>query len=82
MNRFIRVLTVHSARDLFRYKSFFLLVFALIAVDRFVHVYVRIDRAAFTPPHGQGWGLPLAGAFPPHPSAKSEEPHDLPRASF
>ena len=60
MNRFIRVLTVHSAKDLFRYKSFFLLVFALIAVDRLVHVYVHIDRSALTPPAGQGWGLPMA----------------------
>ncbi len=53
-------MTVHSVNDLFRYKSFFLLVFGLIAVDRLVHMYVHIDRSMLKPPTGQGWGLSMA----------------------
>lgn len=60
IKRIIRLLTVNSVTDLFKYKSFFLLVFGLIALDRVVHVYVHIDRAALRPPAGQGWGMPMA----------------------
>jgi hypothetical protein len=37
MNHLLQVLTVQSGRDLMRYKSFFLLIFGLIALDRAVH---------------------------------------------
>ena len=43
MNRQIKLLTVQSARDLFRYKSFFLLIFLLIAADRLLHRHVKVD---------------------------------------
>lgn len=37
---------VHSATDLFKYKSFFLLIFALILLDRVIKKYVHIDRSS------------------------------------
>ena len=40
MNHLLQVLTVQSGRDLMRYKSFFLLIFGLMALDRAVHRWI------------------------------------------
>ena len=39
-----RLLTVHSGRELIRYKSFFLLILGLIALDRAVHHWLPARR--------------------------------------
>ncbi len=36
-----RILTVHSFSALIRYKSFFLLIFLLLAADRLIHKFIR-----------------------------------------
>ena len=46
MKKLFRILLVQSGKDLFRYKSFFLLIFALILLDRFLKKVVRVDRSA------------------------------------
>lgn len=43
MYRDLRILTVQSARDLFRYKSFFLLILVLIIADRLLHRHVKVE---------------------------------------
>ena len=37
MKQLIRILTVHTVRDLFRYRSFCILIFGLFLLDRVVH---------------------------------------------
>jgi len=49
MRKLLRILLVQSGKDLFRYKSFFLLIFALILLDRFLKKVVRVDRSALDP---------------------------------
>jgi len=56
----LRLLLVDSARDLFRYKSFFLLIFVLILADRVLTKTVRVDRTAFLPPDLRAAGLASA----------------------
>jgi len=46
MKKLLRILLVQSGKDLFRYKSFFLLIFALILLDRFLKKVVHVDRSA------------------------------------
>jgi hypothetical protein len=46
MNKLFRILIVHSAKDLFKYKTFFLLIFILVIVDRAIKRFVHIDRSA------------------------------------
>ena len=48
MNHLLRVLTVNSGRDLIKYKSFFVLIFGLIALDRVVHHWLPAQRPEFT----------------------------------
>jgi hypothetical protein len=47
MNHLLQVLTVQSGRDLMRYKSFFLLIFALMALDRAVHRFIPARKPDF-----------------------------------
>ena len=49
MHRYLTILGVHSAKELIRYKSFFLLIFILIAVDRVVHRYVDVEKFSVGP---------------------------------
>ena len=42
-----RILTVHSGRELIRYKSFFLLILGLIAIDRIVHHWLPVRKPDF-----------------------------------
>jgi len=49
MKKLLRILVVQSGKELFRYKSFFLLVFALILLDRFLKKVVHVDRSALNP---------------------------------
>lgn len=44
MKRLLRILVIDSVRDLIRYKSFLVLVAALIAVDRALRVWFPVDR--------------------------------------
>ena len=44
------LLLLDSAKDLFRYKSFFLLIFALILADRVLKKTVAVDRSALRLP--------------------------------
>ena len=37
MTPLVQILTVHTVKDLFRYRSFFILIFALLLLDRVVH---------------------------------------------
>jgi len=43
LKRLLNILVVHSARDLFRYKSFLLLIFVLMLVDRVLKKIVPAD---------------------------------------
>ena len=45
MKRLLNILLFQSAKDLFRYKSFFLLVFGLILADRALRHIVPVNRA-------------------------------------
>ncbi len=58
--RLLRLLLVDSARDLFRYKSFFLLIFVLILVDRFLKKTVRPGHAPLRLPDVHNTGLHAA----------------------
>jgi hypothetical protein len=49
MNNLLRILTVHSAKELLKYKSFFYLIFFMIFADRVIHRFVK------TPEKGFGW---------------------------
>ena len=49
MNPYLSILGVQSAKELIRYKSFFLLIFILIAVDRLVHRYVDVQKFSVEP---------------------------------
>lgn len=50
MKRLLRILVIDSVRDLIRYKSFLVLVAALIAVDRALRVWFPVDRQALGVP--------------------------------
>ena len=52
MKKLIRILTVHSAKDLLRYKSFFLLIFLLLLADRLLHRFVKTTPEGLQFPHG------------------------------
>ncbi len=41
MKRIVRILTVNSVREIFKYKSFTLLILLLIILDRVMHRYVK-----------------------------------------
>jgi hypothetical protein len=44
--RLARILAVDSAAGLFRHKSFFFLMFLLIALDRVLHRHIHVDKSA------------------------------------
>jgi hypothetical protein len=46
----VRVLTINSAKDLIKYRSFFLLIFILIAFDRAVHHWLPVRKPDFKLP--------------------------------
>ena len=52
MKKLLRILTVHSVKDLLRYKSFFLLIFLLLLADRIIHRFVKSPDKGFAWPHG------------------------------
>lgn len=45
MNRRLHILVIHSGRDLFKYKSFLLLVFALVLADRLIQKVLPQQRS-------------------------------------
>ena len=47
MKQLLRILTLDSGRDLIRYKSFFLLIFSLIALDRAIHHWIPSRKPDF-----------------------------------
>jgi hypothetical protein len=62
MTHLLRVLTIHSGRDLLKYKSFFALIFGLIALDRIVHRWLPAGRPGFDPGFLSGYG-PKTAAY-------------------
>lgn len=46
----IRILTLHAVAELFRYKSFFFLIFFLIIGDRILHHFVHVDLSSLEIP--------------------------------
>ncbi len=60
MKKLLRILTVHSVKDLLRYKSFFLLIFLLLLADRIIHRFVKSPDNGFALPHGSGLGRQTA----------------------
>jgi hypothetical protein len=55
MKKLLRILTVHSVKDLLRYKSFFLLIFLLLLADRIIHRFVKTPDKNFVLPHGMAF---------------------------
>jgi hypothetical protein len=45
-NTILHILLFNSAKDLFKYKSFFLLIFVLMLLDRALTKLVKVDRSA------------------------------------
>jgi len=60
VTKLIRNLLSHSVRDLFRYKSFFLLIFVLILADRLLQRITAPYRAGFQLPAMRTLSLELA----------------------
>lgn len=52
MSGLLRILTVHSFGALIRYKSFFLLIFLLLAADRLIHKWGRSSTGGPALPRG------------------------------
>ena len=42
----LKILLINSAKDLFKYKSFFLLIFVLMLLDRVLKKVIQVDRSA------------------------------------
>lgn len=60
MKRLLRILAVDSVTDLFRHKSFFFLIFFLIAADRILRKTLGADKGKFSLGLDREWGLQLA----------------------
>ena len=60
MNHLVRVLTVNSGRDLIKYKSFFALIFGLLALDRVVHHWLPARRPELDPETLKGFSQQTA----------------------
>ncbi len=60
MKKLLRILTVHSVKDLLRYKSFLLLIFLLLLSDRIIHRFVKSPDNGFALPRGFGIGPQMA----------------------
>jgi len=50
MSNLLHILTVHSAKELLKYKSFFFLIFFLIFADRMIHRIVKTPEKGFDLP--------------------------------
>jgi hypothetical protein len=59
--RLLRILLVHSARELFKYKSFLFLIFFLIMADRGLKRFVQVDTLAAAFPDLKTLGAASAG---------------------
>jgi hypothetical protein len=60
VQRLLRILFIHSAKDLFKYKSFLFLIFFLILADRVLKRFVQVDTAAWTLPDLKSLGAASA----------------------
>lgn len=60
MKALLRILTVHSAKELLKYKSFFFLIFFLIFADRVIHRFVKTPEKGFDWPAGNELGRQTA----------------------
>ena len=60
MKRLLRILAVDSVKDLFRYKSFFFLIFFLIAADRVLRKFLGAEKGRLSLGLDREWGLQLA----------------------
>ena len=48
MHKLLRILIVHSVKDLFKYKTFFLLIFILVIADRAIKRFIHVDRSSLS----------------------------------
>lgn len=60
MKNLIQILTVHSVKELLRYKSFLSLIFFLILADRVVHRFIKTPEKGFDWPHWHDLGQQTA----------------------
>ena len=60
MRNLLPILTVHSFGALVRYKSFFLLIFLLLAADRLIHRFVRPSTGGISSPFSLADGVQAA----------------------
>jgi hypothetical protein len=60
MNNLIQILTVHSVKELLRYKSFLSLIFFLIFADRVIHRFIKTPEKGFEWPQWNDLGQQTA----------------------
>jgi hypothetical protein len=60
MKQLLQILTIHSVRELLRYKSFLFLIFFLIIADRMIHRFVKTPESSFDWPSGKILGQQAA----------------------
>jgi hypothetical protein len=60
MKNLIQILTVHSVKELLRYKSFLSLIFLLIFADRVIHRYIKPSESGFDLPQWHDLGQQTA----------------------
>jgi hypothetical protein len=60
MKQLINLILNQSLRDLFKYKSFFLLIFALILVDRLLKSASKSIQSLINLPQTDIWGIQIA----------------------
>jgi hypothetical protein len=60
VERLLRILVIHSAKELFKYKSFLFLIFFLILADRGLKRFVQVDTAAAALPDLKSLGAASA----------------------
>jgi hypothetical protein len=60
MNNLIQILTVHSVKELLRYKSFLSLIFLLIFADRVIHRFIKTPEKGFDLPQWHDLGQQTA----------------------
>jgi hypothetical protein len=56
MKQLLKILTIHSVKELLRYKSFLFLIFFLIFADRMIHRFVKTPEKGFDWPQGHEFG--------------------------
>ncbi|MBF0288131.1 MAG: hypothetical protein HQM14_09965 [SAR324 cluster bacterium] len=60
MKKLLKILLIHSFKDLLRYKSFLFLIFFIFLADRILHHYVQVDRSSLQLDYLKELGLQAA----------------------